>query len=180
MIAIPTDNILDLLILDMEKIETRLARLTDETEKAILAKCLEHLENDVPLCNITLAEEERRVVELAAPLSLKPVIILDDNEDVNSIITLALEKAAFMFFYTSGPRESHAWLVEKNSDIITCAAKIHTDLARGFIKGDVIGFDDYMTCHSFNEAKAKGVSRLVDRDYIIQENEIIEIRFNRS
>jgi ribosome-binding ATPase YchF (GTP1/OBG family) len=83
-----------------------------------------------------------------------------------------------MFFYTSGPKESHAWLVEKGSEIIACAEKIHSDLARGFIKGDVVCFEDYMNCHNFNDCKSKGLARLVDRDYIVQPNEIIEIRFN--
>ena len=83
-----------------------------------------------------------------------------------------------MFFYTSGASESHAWLVPKGSDIVFCASRIHSDLARGFIKGDVVSYDDYMSCHNFNDCKSKGVARMVDRDYIVQPNEIIEIRFN--
>ena len=83
-----------------------------------------------------------------------------------------------MFFYTSGTSESHAWLVPSGSDIVTCAAKIHSDLARGFIKGDVVSFDNYMSCHNFNECKSKGFAKMVNREYIVQPNEIIEIRFN--
>ena len=62
--------------------------------------------------------------------------------------------------------------------IITCASKIHSDLARGFIKGDVVAYEDYMNCHNFNECKSKGVAKMVDKEYIVQPNEIIEIRFN--
>ena len=91
---------------------------------------------------------------------------------------MALEKADNMFFYTSGPKESHAWLVKKNSDIVTCAGKIHSDLARGFIRGDVVQFDDYLSCHNFNECKSKGFAKVVEKDYIVQPGEIIEIRFN--
>ena len=83
-----------------------------------------------------------------------------------------------MFFYTSGPSESHAWLVPLNSDIVFCASKIPSDLARGFIKGDVVSYNDYMNYHNFNECKSKGVAKVVDKDYIVQPNEIIEIRFN--
>jgi ribosome-binding ATPase YchF (GTP1/OBG family) len=164
----------------MEKIETRSARMSDDNEKALMTKCLEHLENDIPLCDVELEEEERRIVETAAPLSLKPVIKLKGNERVDNIISQALKKAGYMFFYTSGPRESHAWLVRKDSDIVSCAGRIHTDLARGFIKGDVVSFENYMNCHSFNECRSKGYARLVDRDYIVQPNEIVEIRFNVS
>jgi len=177
-IVIPTDKILDLLILDMEKIEIRLTRLTDEGEKALMEKCLQHLENEIPLCEVEFNEEERAILKAAAPHSFKPVVRIEEEMEVNSIISLAFEKANYMFFYTSGPQESHAWLVQKCSDIVTCAAKIHSDLARGFIKGDVVSFEDYMKCHNFNECKSKGVAKLTDRDYIVQPTEIIEIRFN--
>lgn len=177
-IVIARKTILDLLIHDMEKIETRMARLTDANETAILQRCLDNLERDVPLCDLQLTAQEISVVETAAPFSLKPVIQIEGNEDIDDIISRALDRAGLMFFYTSGPRESHAWLVETHSDIVSCAARIHSDLARGFIKGDVVSFDDYMSCHSFNECKTKGLARLTDRDYEVQPGEIIEIRFN--
>lgn len=63
-------------------------------------------------------------------------------------------------------------------DFVSCAARIHSDLARGFIKGDVVNFEAYMGCHSFNECKEKGLARIVNRDYVVQPGEIIEIRFN--
>ena len=47
-----------------------------------------------------------------------------------------------------------------------------------FIKGDVVSYDEYMNYHNFNDCKSKGVARVVDKDYIVQPNEIIEIRFN--
>ncbi|MCU0821641.1 MAG: DUF933 domain-containing protein [Spirochaetes bacterium] len=177
-IAVPSDKILDLLILDMEKMETRLARTADNNEKALMEKCLINLEKETPLCDVTFSDDEAAILKGVAPCSLKPVVKINPGTDVNDIIALALEKADYIFFYTSGPTESHAWLVKKNSTIIECAEKIHSDLARGFIKGDVVAFDDYMKCHSFNECKAKGIANLVDRDYIIRPREIIEIRFN--
>jgi ribosome-binding ATPase YchF (GTP1/OBG family) len=177
-IVIAKDTILDLLIYDMEKIETRMTRLTDADETTILQKCLDNLEAEVPISDLHLTRHEFSVVSKAAPFSLKPVIQIEGTADIDDIITMALDRADLMFFYTSGPSESHAWLVERHSDIVSCAATIHTDLARGFIKGDVVSFEEYMSCHSFNEAKAKGVARLTNRDYVVQPGEIIEIRFN--
>ena len=109
---------------------------------------------------------------------MKPIVLLKGDEDINNIIFLAIEKADYMFFYTSGIQESHAWFVPKGTDIISCAAKIHTDLARGFIKGDVVKYQDYLEHHNFNECKTKGVAKMVDKDYIVNPHEVIEIRFN--
>jgi len=177
-IVIPTSKILDLLIVDMEKIENRLARMPDGRERTLMMKCLERLEEETPLCDVGFSAEEKNMLKTIAPHSLKPVVRIEGKEDVNQIITLALEKANYIFFYPSGPEESHAWLVKRGSDIVTCAAKIHTDLARGFIKGDVVSFEDYMNCHNFNECKSKGLAKLTGRDYLIQPGEVIEIRFN--
>jgi ribosome-binding ATPase YchF (GTP1/OBG family) len=177
-IVIPKSKILDLLILDMEKLEIRMNRITGNDEKLLITKCMEQLENEIPLCDIELTNEEREVLKTADPYSLTPVVTIEGNEDINSIISLSLEKANYMFFYTSGPTESHAWLIKESSDIVTCAAKIHSDLARGFIKGIVVNFEDYMSCHSFNSCKSKGLAKMVDRDYIVQSNEVIEIMFN--
>ena len=177
-IVLPKDKLLDLLILDMEKMETRLSRVGEPREKKLVDKCLRVLDQEIPLCDAGFSEEEKGVLRTLAPFSFKPVIQLEGGETVNTVIESALEKADYMFFYTSAPNEAHAWLVKKNSDILSCAAKIHTDMARGFIKGTVVAFEDYMSCHNLNECKSKGVVKLTNRDYVVQPREIIEIRFN--
>ena len=177
-IVVPRSNILDLLILDMDKLETRLLKLESGDEKSLMTKCMELLEQETPLCDVDFNDEERELLIATAPISFKPIVQIEGSEDINTIIFSALEKANHMFFYTSGPKESHAWLIQKGSAIIACAEKIHSDLARGFIKGDVVSYEDYMDCHNFNDCKSKGVAKMVDRDYIVQPNDIIEIRFN--
>ena len=177
-IVIPESKILDLLILDMEMVETRLSRLPDIDEKALLLKCMENMELEIPLCDVEFDEQEKKKLKTLAPFSFKPVVKIEGSETVNTIIESALEKANYMFFYTSGPQESHAWLVKKSSDIVACAENIHSDLARGFIKGDIVSLEDYMDCHNFNMCKSKGLARMVDRDYIVKPREVIEIRFN--
>jgi len=171
-------NLLDIIIWDMEKCESRINRTDDEREKKLLKKCLSHLEEERALCNMEFTNDEIEILKTLSFYSYKPVIQIDNNIEINNMIELILEKTSSMFFYTSGPSESHAWLVPMNSDIVTCAGKIHTDLARGFIKGDVVSYENYMNCHNFNECKSKGFAKMVDRDYIVQPNEIIEIRFN--
>ena len=175
-IVVAAGSILDLLILDMEKFEARTARMTEDEDGSFIARCLETLESGTPLCNMELADEEREEMKAMSVVSLKPVVEISDGSDVNAVTSAALSAAGLTFFYTSGPTESHAWLIAGGSDILTCAGKIHTDLADGFIKGDVVSFDDYMSCHNFNDCRSKGVARLVDADYIVQPGEVIEIR----
>jgi len=177
-IAVANDKLLDLLINDMEKCDTRLARSEDETEKALMQKCLDKLEAETPLCEVEFSDEELELMEEIVPPSLKPVVVVAADDDLNEVIDKVFQKAGLIFFYTAGPEEVHAWDVSKGSDMVTCAGKIHSDLARGFIKGDVVNFDDFMQCHSFNDAKKQGLAKVVDKEYELEGGEVIEIRFN--
>ena len=177
-IVLHKNFLLDVLILDIDKIENRINRSEEQTETMLLKKCLSHLETEEPLCSMKFDVSETEIIKTIAPLSYKPIIQISEELNVNNIIKICLEKTNNMFFYTSGASESHAWLVPSGSDIVFCASKIHSDLARGFIKGDVVAYDDYMSCHNFNDCKSKGLSKMVDKEYIVQPNEIIEIRFN--
>ncbi|MCP4603048.1 MAG: DUF933 domain-containing protein [Proteobacteria bacterium] len=177
-IVILKEAILDLLILDIEKCENRLERSDDNAEKDLMKKCIEQLELEIPLCDVELTEVEHEYLKNLAPLSYKPVVIVEGSYEENNLIEQVLNKAKVIFFYTSGPQEVHAWTVKKDSNIIACAGKIHTDLARGFIKGDVAHFDDYLQCHNFNDGRKKGLVKVVDRDHVVQGGDVIEIRFN--
>lgn len=177
-IVVPSDRALDALILDMEKLETRLSRTEDDKEKELLSRCLTSLEKEIPLCEMGLNDEEDKILQLSAPISLKPFIKVEAQDDVNTVITKVLDKAGYTFFYTTGPKESHAWFVKKNSDIVSCAGKIHSDLARGFIRAEVVSFSDYMKCHNFNDCKSKGLAKMVNRDYKIQPGDIVEVMFS--
>lgn len=172
------ENILDLLILDMEKLESRRDRTTDDREKALLGRCLEYLEKEIPLCDLEFNEEEAALLKTLAPLSFKPTVIAESEPEVNAAIEQVLHKAGITFFYTADKKEVHAWPVKENSDIVTCAGKIHSDLARGFIKAEIVSYEDLMSVFNWQEARTKGLVKLVDRDYTIREGDIIEIRFN--
>ena len=176
-IAVAAGSVLDVLINDMESLERRLASAA-EVEKPVLEKSLFQLEEEIPLCDVDFTQEEIEILAPISPSSMKPVAQIDPGTDVNAVIQIILAKARQMFFYTSGPQEAHAWLVPQETDIFSCAGKIHSDLARGFIKGDVVPFEDYMDCHNFNDCRSKGVAKLVDRDYVVQPHEVIEIRFS--
>ena len=178
-IAIADDRVLDLLILDMEKIEVRLSRAKDLVEKGVLEKCLAHLEDQKPICDLPMDGSQRVMVNALGLLSFKPTVVFEDaSADANAVCGAIMEKAGMMFFYTVGRQEVHAWFVEKGADAVTCAGKIHSDLAQGFIKAELVGYNDMMRAHNMNDARSKGLAKLVGRDYAIPENTIVEIRFN--
>jgi ribosome-binding ATPase len=176
-IVISKKSILELLIGDIEKCEARCERAETADEKALLEKCLRLLEAETPLCDGQFSEQERNAVSNMGFQSAKPVVVIDGECETTAVIERCLEKAGIVFFYTAGPKEVHAWQVPAGSDIVTCAGRIHTDLARGFIKGDIASFNDFMQCHNWNDCQRKGLVRVVDRDYKIVSGDIIEIRF---
>lgn len=178
-IAIAKENVLDLLILDIEKLEGRAERSSDPAEKRLMEKCLEALENERPVRDLTFDDDERTMIVGVAPLSLKPTVVFDEAPaSVDALIEAVMDKADVGFFYTAGKPEVHAWFVNRNADIVTCAGKIHSDLARGFIKAEIVNAADLEQFHNLQDARSKGLSKLVDRDYLIQSGDIIDIRFN--
>ena len=172
------DAVLDVLIPDIEFCESRGERAEDPAEKQLLEKCQVALEDETPLCHVNFTDEEKLLLQGWTLVTRTPVVILDDPPMPEDAIEKGLAGAGIVFFYTAGPKEVHAWAVEKDADIVTCAGTIHSDLARGFIRADVVSFDDMMTAHNFNDAKAKGLCKQVGKDYTIQPGDIIEVHFS--
>lgn len=172
------DALLDVLINDMEKCEMRIERTESESEKALMQRCMELLESEKPLCNETFTPEEMELLRSVQMVSLKPVIVAPDGTDTSELIRSAFDAAGMVFFYTAGPEEVHAWDIAKDSELVECAGKIHSDLARGFIKADVVTLEDFLAAHSFKDCMKNGTAKVVERDHKITSGDIIEIRFN--
>ena len=81
-------------------------------------------------------------------------------------------------FFTAGPKEVRAWTIPLNSKAPQAAGKIHTDFEKGFIRAEVIGFQDYIELGSEQACKEAGKWRLEGKDYVVQDGDIIHFRFN--
>jgi hypothetical protein len=81
-------------------------------------------------------------------------------------------------FFTTGPREVRAWTVPVGTTAPQAAGAIHTDFERGFIRAEVISFDDYVACNGEAGAKEAGKMRLEGKDYVVQDGDVIYFRFN--
>ena len=173
------EKILDIIVADLERIEKRMSVSPDEDEKRLLERCAKYLEEEVLLCDAGLSKEEKDTLNQLQLLTLKPTLVEEkEPTDTAEILKKSFDKAEIIFFYTVAKGELKSWSVSKQTPIVEAASKIHTDLARGFIKAEVINFNDFINLHNMQEARVKGKILLVGRDYIVQDGDIIEIRFN--
>ena len=121
-------------------------------------------------------------------LELNALSIAEQQEYLNS---LGLEERAMdrmirasysllelITFFTAGPQEVRAWTIKKGSTAQESAGNIHTDISQGFIRAEVLAFDDFEKTHSMNKAKDLGLLRLEGRDYVVQDGDIMYFRFN--
>ncbi|MFC8515926.1 redox-regulated ATPase YchF [Streptomyces sp. NPDC057257] len=81
-------------------------------------------------------------------------------------------------YLTAGPKESRAWTIKKGATAPEAAGVIHTDFQKGFIKAEVISFEDLVETGSVAEARAKGKARMEGKDYVMQDGDVVEFRFN--
>lgn len=93
------------------------------------------------------------------------------------LIAALFERLGLITFYTAGPPEAHAWSLRAGSSALEAAAKIHSDIARGFIRAEVIGYADFIAHGSEANVRAAGKLRLEGKEYVMQDGDIIHIRF---
>ncbi len=94
------------------------------------------------------------------------------------MIRLSYDLLGLQSFFTVGPDECRAWTVKRGATAPEAAGEIHTDLQRGFIKAEVVAYDDLVALGGKNECKAHGKLRLEGKEYIVQDGDILEIRHN--
>ncbi len=94
------------------------------------------------------------------------------------VIKACYEHLGLISFFTVGPQEVRAWTIKKGTRAQQAAGKIHSDMERGFIRAEVIGYQDFMASGSVHEARQKGLYRLEGKDYEVKDGDIITFRFN--
>jgi ribosome-binding ATPase YchF (GTP1/OBG family) len=97
---------------------------------------------------------------------------------LNKLIDLSYDLLGFISFLTSGEDEVRAWTIKKGTDAQRAAGKIHSDIERGFIRAEVVAYNDFITYGSMTAAKEKGLVRLEGKAYEVKDGDIINFRFN--
>ena len=131
-----------------------------------LAVCIE-LEGDPDVVAAEGAERAELLAELGIGESVVP-----------RLARAALHRLGRSTFLTTGDKESHAWIFRTGATARDCAGVIHSDLQRGFIRAEVIGWRELLDCGSWAKAKEAGKLRVEGKDYVVIDGEVLEIRFN--
>jgi ribosome-binding ATPase len=93
------------------------------------------------------------------------------------LVTALFQGLGLITFYTAGEPEAHAWPLSRGSSALEAAGQIHSDIARGFIRAEVVSYDDFAALGSDARVKEAGKLRLEGRDYVIRDGDIIHVRF---
>ena len=101
-----------------------------------------------------------------------------DESGLDQIIHKGFDKLGLMSYFTAGVQEVRAWTIRKNTTAPKAAAVIHNDFEKGFIRAEVISYDDYIAYNGEQGAKEAGKNRLEGKEYIVQDGDVMHFRFN--
>ena len=101
-----------------------------------------------------------------------------EESGLDQLARIGFETLGLQTYLTAGPKEARAWTIARGSTAPQAAGAIHTDFEKGFIKGEIISFDDLVEAGSVAEARSKGKARMEGKDYIMQDGDVCEWRFN--
>lgn len=237
----------ELMLADLTLVETRLERIEKSLhgkrivpgspqtmELELMQKIRDQLENEKPLKELDLSNDEVKMIRSFDFLTLKPMIIVANvGEDVigqadspllgglrsycesegmelielaaniemevaqlpedeekeylealgiaeparNRVVQSAYRALGLLSFFTSGEDEVRAWTVDKGAKAVEAAGKIHSDLERGFIRAEIVPYDDFAKAGSWEAAKAAGLMKLETKDYVMRDGDIMVVRF---
>jgi len=180
-IIIPKDAKMDLILRDLDFVETRLARDPEEKEKTLLNKMKVALEKEEFISTLGLSSEEKELISGYGLLTLKPVVVInkEDAGDMVSLLPKALTESGFICFLTVGDKENRAWLIKKGTTAWEASGVIHSDIQQGFIRAEIISFADFIQAGGETQVKQAGKMRLEQKEYIMQDADLVNFRFNK-
>ena len=154
-------------------------QLSDSENDENVKKVKEYAEKEkaevIPLC--VKIEEELSTLDDDDKKEMLEALGLEES-GLDRLIKKSYDLLGLMSFLTAGEPEVRAWTIKKGTKAPKAAGKIHSDIERGFIKAEVISYDDLMKEGSMVQAKEKGLVRQEGKDYIMQEGDIVLFKFN--
>lgn len=138
------------------------------------------------------AQSENAEVSIVSAKIEQEISELDSDEEKNDFLEmLGLEESGIdkvikdsyktlnlISFLTTGEMETRAWTITEGTKAVDAAGKIHTDISRGFIKAEIVSYDDLVESGSINGAREKGLLRMEGKEYIMKDGDVVNFRFN--
>src|SRR5438876_1044513 len=171
----------DLLVKDLDAVETRLSRSPSDAEKAVLQKLADGLISEKPVSAAGLAADEIAVISAHNFYSNRPVVVASEAELAapDALIVRAFRESGYISFLTVGGKENRAWPIRKGTTAWEAAGSIHTDIQKGFIRAEIIGYGDFIEAGGETQAKRAGKLRLETKTYVVQDYDLVNFRFNK-
>lgn len=199
---------LELLVADRDHVERRLERVGKQAKSGDLKLKAEVAELERVLAHVdaggTLADWPGELPAELEPLTTKPLLAVengpsgidlkleaelaelgDDAADfrdgasaLEEVVRRLSDELGLISFFTAGDKETRAWTLRRGQSALEAAATIHSDIARGFIRAEVIRWDDLVSAGSHAEAARAGLQRLEGKTYVVQDGDVLNVRFN--
>jgi len=171
----------DLLMKDLDFVETRMSRDAGAAEKVVLQKLADALVSEKPVSAAGLTAEELVAVSAHNFYSNRPVVMATEAEPAapDALLLRAFAESGYISFLTVGGKENRAWPIRAGMTAWAAAGTIHTDIQHGFIRAEVISFADLVAAGSETQAKRAGKLRLELKTYVMQDYDVVNFRFNR-
>ncbi len=169
---------LDLVLMDLEVIEQRI--LEESPDKDLFVRIKEALEKEILISEISLDGRGRETLLNFNLITLKPTTFIDSQNmpPPLEVIKSIYRNSGRICFFTVNEKELRAWSILKGTTAYEAAGLIHSDIQRGFIKAEVLGYEDLIKAGGINQAKGRGWVKLEDKDYLIKDGDLIYYRFN--
>jgi len=171
----------DLLLKDLDAVETRLGRDPGAAEKAVLQKLAETLTSEKAVSAAGLTEEELRAISAHNFCSHRTVVVATEAESTapDALFLRAFKESGYISFLTVGGKENRAWPIREGTTAWDAAGTIHTDIQKGFIRAEIISFADCLEAGGETAAKRAGKQRLELKTYVMQDYDLVNFRFNK-
>lgn len=171
---------LELIVSDLEIAEDRLLKLEEGYEHDLFSRCKENLEKENLLSEIPLSEEELEILSPYNFTTLKSATFVDKEglPPLPKIIQGVYSDLGMISFYTYNERELRSWPIRRGRTVYEAAGIIHSDIQRGFIKAEVVNYEDVVKSGGLNQVRGKGLVRLEDKTYTVKDADLIQIKFS--
>ncbi len=171
----------DLLMKDLDFVETRLGRDAGEAERKVLEKMAEGLISETPVGKMGLTAEDLAAIAAHAFVTSRPVVVAGEEEVAapDALLVRALAESGYISFLTVGGKENRAWPIRAGMTAWEAAGSVHTDMQKGFIRAEIISFADFAAEGGETQAKRAGKVRLELKSYVMHDFDVVNFRFNK-